>query len=885
MRPALKKIVYPILAIAVLLLIFLLVFFMIPSTVEMSPILEAMDLTVDPCEDFYRFACGSWARNNPLPAGRSTWNAVTKLERENHLVLRNALDDLMKRGGSLDGSSAESQALRYYASCMDQDGKIEELGAAPLLELIEELGGWNVSSRDFNAASWNFQKTVQTMHNRFKFGGLFNWWIDVDDRNSAQYIIQIGEGGLSLPSRDYYLKKHIEEDNVLSSLLDFMTRVGILLLKETKELREERNQSIRSQMRNVIEFEVLLAVISTPVGQKWNERKLHHKMSLMDLQYRAPLLNWTEYMREAFGRTSRSISGNEPVLVHGVRYLSRLTRLVKERLISAEGRIQLGNYLMWHAAMEAIPLMPRPFREAAAGLRAAIAGAEGEASRWEECVVGAAGFFGDVAGARFVEARSPESAEGPVREMIREIKKAFTNNLSTLKWMDEETQHAAFVKAKAVRKMIGHPKSDASKMGGLYEGVDLKPDEYFRNWMRLREWALSRALDDLGEPVDDKWLVSPVAVNAYYVPARNQMVFPAGILQPPFYSPHFPEAVNYGGIGVVIGRELMHAFDIRGREYDKHGNASSRWSENATTRFAHEAMCLAQQFARFTVYGEGLHGMHTLNENLVDQGGLKVAYAAYQASQCRRLGFQHFPLPGLNFTSRQLFFISFAQTLCSVKTKKALLFQAENEGHSPNRFRVIGALRNNEDFSWEFGCPRGSHMNPGARCRVCTVQLTRRSGSGQSSSWRGRRSLKTSHETGDPASRRPPPRRPPNHHQADEPDASPDAAHRIVTDELGRKKVAAKASPPDKRSTAMVDDRKLVAHFVALTINASVGQEHPRISDIRVITKFHVLLGKKPTKIHQLMSTALGQHCPADETIRKRSKLFLEGKTVLEDGP
>ncbi|CAG0896460.1 unnamed protein product [Darwinula stevensoni] len=670
-----------------------------------SSIVADMDLTVDPCEDFYSFACGSWARNNPLPAGESMWNVMTKLSRENQLVLRNALDGLMKRGGSLEGSSAESQALRYYASCMDQDGKIEELGAAPVLELIEELGGWNVSSENFDASTWDFQKTVQTIHNRFNLGGLFQWWIGVDDRNATKYILKIDQGGLSLPSRDYYLKKSIEEDNVLSVLLEFMTRIGLLLRTETKDVTEELRLSIQSQMRKVIEFEVLLANITTPIGQRWNERKQYHKMLLSDLQIRVPFLDWKAYMNEAFGRINKSIEEEEPVLVLAMDYLSRLSKLVEPRLTSVEGKIQLGNYLTWHAVKQMLPFLSRSFRDAARGLRKALIGAEGNSIRWEDCIADTTNNFGDVVGALFVNTHFSGTAKNQAQEMMKEIKNAFQKNLPDVPWMDDETREDTVIKTDATAHMIGHPDSilDPEKLEKSYEGVTIARDDYFGNAVRMTGRALSLSLDFLGKKSDrSQWLIPPPAVNGYYAPAWNQMVFPAGVLQPPLFSPAAHRALNYGGIGTIMGHELTHVVDGMGREYDKDGNMNAWWSDHAIRRFAERAQCFSRQYAGFQVNGESLDGVNTLGENLADNGGLKVAYQAFVSGQP---DFPLFPFPAFNFTSQQLFFIGFAQVWCSVETKEALEFQAANDVHSPGAFRVAGALRNSEDFGRAFGKP------------------------------------------------------------------------------------------------------------------------------------------------------------------------------------
>ncbi|CAG0887730.1 unnamed protein product [Darwinula stevensoni] len=694
-----------------------------PSCIQTSAsILAAMDLTIDPCEDFYHYACGGWVRKNPLPAGKSMWNIIEKLSQENQLVLRNALDDLLKQENNLKGSSAEMLALRYFISCVDKDGKLEDLGATPLVEFIEELGGWNISSKNFQASTWNFQKAVQKIHNKFNLGGLFRWKIGDDDRNATQYIIQIDQGGLSLPSRDYYLNKSIEVDDVLSALLEYMTRTGLLLQGPMQEEPlEALRLSLKDQMRAVIEFEILLANITTPSDQRRDEEKLYHKMPLRSLQGLAPFLDWKAYMNEAFGLVNKSITEDESVLVYAPEYLSGLSKLVEVRLTTEKGKIQLGNYVMWHAVNGMVSTLSRSFRDALRDLKKALVGGEGETIRWRDCIDDTTNTFGYSMGGLFVKTHFNGSAKAQAQQMISEIKAAFQENLVNLPWMDDETLHAAIIKANAITDMIGYPEfiMNTEELNKKYDGLNIRSDAYFENNILMNQQALRENLDNLGKPVNrTKWEMSPPTVNAYYTPTRNQMVFPAGIMQPPFYSPDFPQALNYGGLGIVMGHELTHAFDDQGREYDKDGNLNAWWNNATIKRFTKQTQCFVHQYAKFKINEENLNGVQTLGENLADNGGLKAAYKAYDAWLFHQSNFEDQHLPGLNFTFRQLFFISFAQVWCSVGTKEAFHLQVVNDDHSPGEFRVIGALSNNDDFSREFNCPRGSRMNPSEKCVV-----------------------------------------------------------------------------------------------------------------------------------------------------------------------
>uniref|UniRef100_A0A8D8LU72 Endothelin-converting enzyme 1 n=1 Tax=Cacopsylla melanoneura TaxID=428564 RepID=A0A8D8LU72_9HEMI len=686
-----------------------------------ATILASVDTRVDPCEDFYQFTCGSWIKHNPIPDAKASWSMFNILDLQNNFIVKNALE---KPITSMK-SKAEQKAKTYYMSCMDANETIEGLGAKPLLELLDKVGGWSISGK-FNISSWRLQRTVETLMIDYSMMGFFSWYVSEDDRNSSRYTIVVDQSGLTLPTRDNYLNKTANE-KLLSTYLDYMTKIGVLIGGDEKSTKEH--------MRHVIQFETELANITEKDEDRRDEEHIYNRMTVAELETLAPFISWHSFFNQAFRKVQRKITPQENVVVYAPNYLKQLTLLVNEYNSTTDGKIVLNNYLVWQTVKALTGYLSKAFRDAYKGLRKALFGSEGGEEPWKFCVSDTNSVLGFALGAMYVREvfngnskpmyqsallLTSKQYYAQAEDMINNIRQAFKTNLLSLKWMDKETFKLAENKADAITDMIGFPNyiMDTKKLDEKYEDLEVRENEYFQNNIRASWHSLKVLLKKLDQPVNKtKWSMTPPTVNAYYTPTKNQIVFPAGILQAPFYDIKQQQALNYGGMGVVMGHELTHAFDDQGREYDKNGNLHQWWNNDTIARFKEQAECFVHQYNNYSINGISVNGKRTLGENIADNGGLKAAFHAYLQWSKQNAKKEHH-LPALNYTHKQLFFIGFGQVWCSTTTEEATKLLLEKDAHSPANFRVVGPLMNLPEFSEVWNCPLGSKMNPVNKCEV-----------------------------------------------------------------------------------------------------------------------------------------------------------------------
>ncbi|KAG9260766.1 endothelin-converting enzyme 1 [Astyanax mexicanus] len=667
-----------------------------PCVSVAAAVMGALDRSVDPCTDFYNFACGGWVKKNPLPEGKSRWGPFSNLWEQNMAIMKSLLENTNQQGLS----KAELKAQRYYQACMSE-ARIEELGSQPLQELINQTGGWALTG------PWdkeNFQEVLRIVSANYRTSPFFTVFVSTDSKNSTSNIIQVDQSGLGLPSREYYLNKTANE-KYLKAYLGFLVELGVLL--------GGSEETSRRMMQEIVDFETSLANITVPQEERRDEELIYHKIQAKNLSSLAPAVDWMPFLRAVFAPVS--LNDSEPVVVYATEYLQKVSQL-----ITNTNKSTLNNYMMMKVVRKMVSILDQRFQDAEQRFLEVMYGTKKSCTpRWNLCVSDTDSALGFALGALFVKATFAEDSKAFAEDMVSEIKWAFEDSLKQVGWMDGDTKKAAKEKADAIYNMIGYPKfiMDPKELDKVFNDFEVVSDLYFKNVMHYYNFSGRVTADQLRKaPNRDQWSMTPPTVNAYYNPTKNEMVLPAGILQAPFYSRAWPKALNFGGIGVVMGHELTHAFDDQGREYDKDGNLRSWWKNSSVEAFKRQTRCMVEQYSNYSVNNEPLNGKHTLGENIADNGGLKAAYKAY-VNWIQKNG-EEATLPALGMTNHQLFFVGFAQVWCSVRTPESSHEGVITDPHSPSRFRVIGTISNSHDFSKHFNCKADSPMNPKRKCEL-----------------------------------------------------------------------------------------------------------------------------------------------------------------------
>ncbi|XP_044278376.1 endothelin-converting enzyme-like 1 isoform X2 [Varanus komodoensis] len=654
-----------------------------------------IDPTIDPCKDFYSFACGGWLRRHAIPEDKLIYGIIAAIGEQNEEKLQRLLLRPVRRPYR---ASAERKVKEFFRSCLDM-AEIDRQGARPMLEVLEDCGGWDMAAPG-QQRRWDFNELLYKTQGVYSTAVFFSLTVNLDDKNSSRYVIRIDQDGLTLSERTLYLGQDEESEKILAAYRVFMERLLGLLGAEHVEQKAKEILQLEQRLANI--------TVSEYDDLRRDINSMYHKVTLAELQRITPNLKWKRLLDRIF---HENFSEDEEVVLLATEYMQRVSALIQSTPVRV-----LHNYVLWRIVVVLSEHLSTPFREATHELAREMEGAEKPPEPGKACLSQANKHFGMALGALFVEEHFSPSSRAKVQQLVENIKHILDRRLEELDWMDEETRRAARAKLQHMMVMIGYPDFllNPEAIDKEYE-FEVHEKTYFKNILNSIRFSIKLSVKKIRQEVD-KWLLPPQALNAYYLPNKNQMVFPAGILQPTLYDPEFPQSLNYGGIGTIIGHELTHGYDDWGGQYDQHGNLLHWWTDASYSKFLKKAECIVSLYDNFTVYNQRVNGKHTLGENIADMGGLKLAYYAYQ-KWVREHGPEN-PLLWLKYTHEQLFFIAFAQNWCIKRRSQSIYLQVLTDKHAPEHYRVLGSVSQFEEFGRVFHCPKNSPMNPAHKCSV-----------------------------------------------------------------------------------------------------------------------------------------------------------------------
>uniref|UniRef100_A0A452GKE3 Neprilysin n=1 Tax=Gopherus agassizii TaxID=38772 RepID=A0A452GKE3_9SAUR len=681
-------------------------------------IIENMDITAEPCKDFYQYACGGWLKKNVIPETSSRYSNFDILRDELEVVLKDVLD----RDNSND-IVAVQKAKTLYRSCINET-IIDSRGGKPLINILSRVSEWPVTTDNWDSAygaSWTAETAIAQLNSQYGKRVLVNFFVGTDDKNSTAHIIHIDQPGLGLPSRDYYECTGAYKE-ACSAYVSFMISVAKLILQE-KNLTINESQ-ISKEMERVMDLEIEIANATTKPEDRSDPVLLYNKMTLTELQNNFSLeinhkqFNWSEFINNIMSTVKINIENAEDVVVYAPEYLTKLKPILNKYTSR-----DIQNYMIWRYVMDLVNSLSRNYKDTRNAFRKALYGTTSETAVWRRCANYVNGNMENAVGRLYVEEAFSGDSKHVVQEMITQIREVFIRTLDELTWMDAETKKKAEQKATAITERIGYPDdiiTDNNKLNNEYQDLNYKEEEYFENIIQSLLFSQTKSLKKLREKVDkEQWISGAAVVNAFYSASRNQIVFPAGILQPPFFSASQSKSLNYGGIGMVIGHEITHGFDDNGRNFNENGDLIDWWTQESAQHFKDQSQCMVYQYGNFSwdlAGGKHLSGINTLGENIADNGGVRQAYKAYE-NFVQKNGKEKL-LPGLDMSHKQLFFLNFAQIWCGTYRPEYAVNSIKTDTHSPGKFRVIGSLQNSAEFTEAFSCTTTEYMDPAKKCRV-----------------------------------------------------------------------------------------------------------------------------------------------------------------------
>ena len=642
--------------------------------------LGAMDKSVDPCEDFYQYSCGTWRKNNPIPSDQSRWGRFNELADYNRQFLHTILEK--DSANNPKRTPVQQKIGDMYASCMDVS-KINQLGKEPLKPEMDRI-----------AAITNKEQLMTTIAHLHGIGvqALFGFGSNADLHNASTEIANVIQGGLGLPDRDYYFDKDEKATETRQKYLEHVGKMFVLLGDDEATAKKEA--------QTVMDIETKLADAAYKRVMMRDPKNRDHKMKVTELETLAPNFHFKSFFVASGAPEFTEVNVVPPDFFQKV-----------DGTIDSVSVDDWKTYLRWHVARSAAPALSDPFVDENFDFYGRYLNGQKEIQpRWKRCVQTTDGLLGEALGQPYVDETFGPDGKARMLKMVQALEAALGQDIEGLDWMTPETKKQAIVKLHAITNKIGYPDKWRD-----YGTVKVVRGDFLGDTQRARAFEIKRNLNKIGKPLDKKeWGMTPPTVNAEYDPQHNDINFPAGVLQPPLFSAKSDAAPNYGNTGGTIGHELTHGFDDEGRQFDAQGNLRDWWTAADGKEFEERASCISDQYSQYVIVDDvKINGKLTLGEDVADLGGLMLAYMAWKEdTKSQKLD----PIDGL--TPDQRFFVGYAQSWCGDTRDAEKRLRATTDPHSPEKYRTNGVVTNMPEFQQAFQCKTGTPMAPAKRCRV-----------------------------------------------------------------------------------------------------------------------------------------------------------------------
>ncbi|KAB0797722.1 hypothetical protein PPYR_08715 [Photinus pyralis] len=669
-----------------------------------SKIINTMNARLDPCTDFYEFACGNFIRDTVIPDDRMEISPFTEAGN----MLEQQLRALYSAPITADDIRPFVLLKTFYQSCMNNSA-IEVNGLLHLRELVNKLGGfpivenvnWNENAFDWQQAAYKLRR------NGLNYNKFIKLDILPDMKNSSRICIYLDQPELDLGKDNLALGA---EDGTVEAYTELLVDLAVLWGADKAFAKYE--------VKNLIEFMQTVANASQSDEERRDRASLYNPMTISELQQKYPTIYWLEYLNNILILPQSHVTSKTQVSVHSPHFIS-----VIDDILRRTSKRVLANYIIFDVIRSFEMFVPDEIRNRELQFEGVLTGAEQREPRWSQCVAKTTASFDLASSSIFVRKHFDPESKKSVGIMVDDIRNEFIEILRKTEWMDSTTKQTAIDKAKAIKSYIGYADEllDNKKLGDHYATLTLVPGSSIDHVRNISIFDRDLEIDLLSkkfDPGDWRTRYAATEVNAAYAGYENSIQIPAAILQNVFYSKDRLQALNYGGIGYFIGHEITHGFDDQGRKLNVNGNLEDWWAKDTNDAFLDKAKCIIEQYSNYTdpEVNVPINGELTQGENIADNGGIKEAYLAYNA-WVKRNGPEQ-KLPGLKYTPKQLFWISVANCWCTKTRKEYLASSIPLDEHSPARFRILGPLSNFEDFSRDFNCPLGSRMNPPHKCKV-----------------------------------------------------------------------------------------------------------------------------------------------------------------------